>query len=496
MATPDSRLDAFVQPSGAWPAISTTSRFAEKLLLLSIDALMLAAAFAAAYWIRFDLRLTISPEVEPASGFYFGLGAALLPLWLGIFSVQRLYDSDSELEGPQELSRIFHACGTGSMLLVLVSFLDTHLIVARGWVVGVWILTILFVSSARIARRFAIRSLRKNGRLIKKTLVLGANSEAQTLAAQIGQRPESGYRVVGVVNTPRDAAAEVSLGDRSLPVLGDIQDIGRLVERTGAQEVIAAASSLGRNELLAVFEQLQPLPHVKLRLSSGLYEVVTAGVQAGEAASIPLLTLRRFRLSPTEATLKTFLEYSLTGAGLLVLSPLFALIALLVKLDSPGPIIFRRRVLGVGGKSFDAFKFRTMYIDGDERLKADLSAKLEQDGKLKRDPRITRLGQFLRRCSLDELPQLFNVLRGEMSLVGPRMITASEAAKYGQHRANLLTVKPGITGLWQVSGRSDLDYAERIRLDMHYIRNYSVWLDLYILLVQTPGAVVSGRGAY
>jgi lipopolysaccharide/colanic/teichoic acid biosynthesis glycosyltransferase len=196
--------------------------------------------------------------------------------------------------------------------------------------------------------------------------------------------------------------------------------------------------------------------------------------------------------------LKTALEYAITGLGVCVLAPIFALLALLVRLDSPGPVIFRRRVLGVGGKSFDAFKFRTMYIDGNERLKArpDLVEELEREGKLKDDPRITRLGRLLRRCSLDELPQLFNVLRGEMSLVGPRMITASEAAKYGLHRANLLTVKPGITGLWQVSGRSDLDYEERIRLDMHYIRNYSVWLDLYILLVQTPGAVVSGRGAY
>jgi exopolysaccharide biosynthesis polyprenyl glycosylphosphotransferase len=359
------------------------------------------------------------------------------------------------------------------------------------------LLAILFVSGARVARRFLVRALRRKGALIKKTLVLGSNGEAQSVAAQFEQRPESGYRVLGVVTTPRDARSEVALGDRSLPVLGELQDIGRIVEETGVEEVIAAASSLDRDELLAVFEQLQPLPNVKLRLSSGLYEVVTAGVQAGAAASIPLLTLRRFRLSPSEITLKTALEYFLTGLGVTLLSPLFLLLAILVKLDSPGPIVFRRRVLGVGGKAFNAFKFRTMYIDGNERLKASgLAEQLERDGKLKDDPRITRLGAFLRRCSLDELPQLFNVLRGEMSLVGPRMITASEAAKYGRHRANLLTVKPGITGLWQVSGRSDLDYQERIRLDMHYIRNYSVWLDLYILLVQTPGAVVSGRGAY
>jgi exopolysaccharide biosynthesis polyprenyl glycosylphosphotransferase len=498
MATPDTRFNLIMEPSAARRITFGGSRTFGRIALIATDATMLALAFAAAYWIRFHLRLSVSPDVEPEAGFYFALGAALIPLWLGIFSVQRLYDPESELEGPQELSRIFHACGTGSMMLVLLSFLDTELVVARGWVVGVWVLTILFVSSARLVRRTVVRSLRRRGSLITKTLVLGSNGEAQSVAAQLEQHPESGYRVVGVVTTPRDGHAGVTLGDKPLPTLGEIQDIGRIVERTGAQEVIAAASSLDRDELLAVFEQLQPMPNVKLRLSSGLYEVVTAGVQAGAAASIPLLTLRRLRLSPSETTLKTALEYLLTGLGVCALAPLFALIAILVKLDSPGPIIFRRRVLGVGGTSFDAFKFRTMYQDGDERIKAsaELAAKLEQDGKLKVDPRITRLGQFLRRCSLDELPQLFNVLRGEMSLVGPRMITSSEAAKYGRHRANLLTVKPGITGLWQVSGRSDLDYQERIRLDMHYIRNYSVWLDLYILLVQTPGAVVSGRGAY
>jgi exopolysaccharide biosynthesis polyprenyl glycosylphosphotransferase len=498
MATPDTRFNLLMEPSRARGVSLAGSKSFGRLMLILMDAAMLAAAFALAYWVRFHLRLTFSPDVEPESGFYLKLGAALIPVWLGIFSAQGLYDPESEIEGPQELSRVFHACGTSSMLLVLLSFLDTQLVIARGWLVGVWVLTILFVSGARVARRTVVRSLRKRGSLITKTLVVGSNGEAQSVAAQLAQHPESGYRVVGIVTTPQDGHASVTLGDRTLPAVGEIQDIGGIVERTGAQEVIAAASSLHRDELLGVFEQLQPMPNVRLRLSSGLYEVVTTGVQAGAAASIPLLTLRRFRLSPSEATLKTILEYGLTGLGVLFLAPVFALIALLVRLDSPGPIIFRRRVLGVGGASFDAFKFRTMYIDGDARLEAagGLAAQLERDGKLKYDPRITRLGRFLRRFSLDELPQLLNVLRGEMSLVGPRMITASEAVKYGRHRANLLTVKPGITGLWQVSGRSDLDYEERIRLDMHYIRNYSVWLDLYILLVQTPGAVLSGRGAY
>jgi lipopolysaccharide/colanic/teichoic acid biosynthesis glycosyltransferase len=180
------------------------------------------------------------------------------------------------------------------------------------------------------------------------------------------------------------------------------------------------------------------------------------------------------------------------------LSPVFLVLALLVRLDSPGPILHRRRVLGASGSQFDAFKFRTMYVNGDALLRdrPELGEELRANHKLKEDPRVTRVGRWLRKCSLDELPQLFNVLLGQMSLVGPRMITAEEAEKYGRHRVNLLTVKPGITGLWQVSGRSDISYDERVQLDMYYIRNYSVWLDLQILFVQTLPAVIRGHGAY
>jgi lipopolysaccharide/colanic/teichoic acid biosynthesis glycosyltransferase len=166
-------------------------------------------------------------------------------------------------------------------------------------------------------------------------------------------------------------------------------------------------------------------------------------------------------------------------------------------LDSPGPIIYRRRVMGVNNRQFDAFKFRTMRVDGDEILanSAELQQELNTNRKLKSDPRITRLGGTLRKLSLDELPQLFNVLRYEMSLVGPRMIHPDEMIEYNQWGMNLLTVRPGITGLWQVSGRSDLSYADRVRLDMQYIRNWSIWLDLQ-LLVQTVPAVLRSRGAY
>jgi lipopolysaccharide/colanic/teichoic acid biosynthesis glycosyltransferase len=183
--------------------------------------------------------------------------------------------------------------------------------------------------------------------------------------------------------------------------------------------------------------------------------------------------------------------------SLTLFSPIWLGLAVIVKLDSPGPILYRRRVLGRGGAQFDAFKFRTMVINGDEILAAQpqLQAALLDRHKLKDDPRVTRSGRWLRKLSLDEVPQLVNILLGQMSLVGPRMISPVELAQYGSLAAELLSVKPGLTGLWQTSGRSDLSYADRVQLDLRYIRTRSIWLDAWLLL-KTPIAVIKGRGAY
>jgi lipopolysaccharide/colanic/teichoic acid biosynthesis glycosyltransferase len=194
---------------------------------------------------------------------------------------------------------------------------------------------------------------------------------------------------------------------------------------------------------------------------------------------------------------KTVMDYVLTLVGVVLISPLLILLALIVKLDSPGPVIYRRRVMGRGGTQFDAWKFRTMVINGDEILAAhpDLKVKWERDQKLEDDPRVTRSGNWMRKLSLDELPQLFNVLCGQMSLVGPRMFAPVELVRYGDAVDEILSVKPGITGLWQVSGRSNLSYADRARLDLEYARTRSVWMDLKLLLLTVP-AVLQKRGAF
>jgi lipopolysaccharide/colanic/teichoic acid biosynthesis glycosyltransferase len=232
-------------------------------------------------------------------------------------------------------------------------------------------------------------------------------------------------------------------------------------------------------------------------MSSGLYEILTTSLTVNEYAYVPLVHVNKVRLTGIDNVVKFILDYAVTLVGLIVLLPFLVVIACCVKFSSPGPVFHRRLVMGLNGKQFYALKFRTMAINGDEILEKypELKEELAKNHKLKNDPRITRIGAFLRKYSIDELPQLINVLKRDMSLVGPRMISPEEVSMYKQFDLNLLTVLPGITGLWQVSGRSDISYDERIRLDMYYVRNWSIWLDLQ-LLFQTLPAVFKGRGAY
>jgi exopolysaccharide biosynthesis polyprenyl glycosylphosphotransferase len=284
----------------------------------------------------------------------------------------------------------------------------------------------------------------------------------------------------------------------NLVSLGTVDQLGEIIERHNIGEVILASSAIStRDYLLEIFKKYGISDKVNLRMSSGLYEVITTGLTVSEFAYVPLVYVNKVRLTGSDLFLKSVLDYLITITGLLLISPFLFLIALLVKITSPGPILHKRLVMGLNGKHFYALKFRTMVVNGDEVMDQhpELRNELARNHKLRNDPRITRVGAFLRKYSMDELPQLLNVLRSDMSLVGPRMISPEEVAMYKQFDMNLLTVMPGITGLWQVSGRSDISYEERVRLDMYYIRNWSIWLDLQ-LLFQTIPAVLKGRGAY
>lgn len=470
--------------------------------LLVSDTVMLTIAFALAYWLRFEVGIGIDLQIVPDIQHYWQILPYLIPLWLLLFFLSDLYNFRYLLGGTQEYARAFNACMSGMMLVVLATFIQPQFYVARAWLLMFWLLATFFVTTSRFVLRRIAYQLRHRSYFVTPVIIIGTNEEAMALAEQLSHSPTSGVNVIGFISETENFQIEYTSQTeaiKDIPVLGHLNDLPNLVEQWGVQAIIAAITALEREQLLRVYEQLAEFPDIDLHLSSGLFEVLTTGVQVRTMESVPFVTLNRARLEPLEMFCKTVIDYTLVLLGIVFLLPLFAILALLIRLDSPGPIFFRRRVMGMGGKSFDAFKFRTMHTDGDEILKRDypeLWDRLQANHKLKHDPRITRVGHWLRRFSLDELPQLLNVLLGQMSLVGPRMINEAELKKFGRRQMNLLTVKPGLTGLWQVSGRSNLTYEERVKLDMYYISNYSIWMDLQILFVQTPPAVIKGTGAY
>lgn len=463
--------------------------------LLATDAISIILAFALAYYVRFTAALSLFylPEETPFP-FYATLVIVLIPVWIFIFSLHRLYDFNNLLSGLDEYVRIVQATSMSMMALIFVTFFVPEFVIARGWLVLTWVFATVSVITGRFIIRRVVQAARSYGHFMTPVLIVGANEEGRAIAEHLRETPAAGARVIGFLDDRVDEGRQVAPG---LSVLGPIDSAVTMVERHGASEILVAASALTRAELLDLYQVFGLRDDVTLRLSSGLFEMLTTGMRVKQIGSVALLAANRTRLSLSERIIKGVTDISLSLLALAVLSPFMLILALIIKLDSPGPVIHRRRVLGTSGKPFDAFKFRTMVTNGDEVLvrHPELARQLERDMKLKDDPRVTRVGKLLRKLSLDELPQLFNVLLGQMSLVGPRMITPEEADRYGRWQLNLLTVKPGITGLWQVSGRSDISYSERVNIDMSYIRNYSLWLDL-VLLARTIPAVFKKTGAY
>jgi exopolysaccharide biosynthesis polyprenyl glycosylphosphotransferase len=468
-----------------------------RLALVVSDLFLTFAAFIIAYWVRFIIALPLfAGDTFLSKDFYNHVMLTVIPIWLAIFALTGLYSKSKLLGGTQEYASLFNATTLGMFVLISARFtFPTSLVVARGWVIIAWALTFLLTALGRFMLRRIVYSLRAQGRFRSRALIVGTNEEGRLLADQFLATQTSGFQIIGFIEAGECGNPAHGMG--SLSCLGDLTDLDDIVRQHTISQIILTSSALNQDQILALYKKYGTSPNVDLLLSSGLYEIITTGLKVREDGSVPLVVINKVRLTGVDQALKLIMDYAITLPAMLLLSPIFLLIGLLVRLDSPGPIIYRRRVMGMNGSEFDAFKFRTMDVRSDDILKTnpELMREYLQNFKIKDDPRITRVGKWLRKTSLDELPQLINVLRGEMSLIGPRMITPQELDKYSQWGMNLTTVKPGITGLWQVRGRSDVSYEERVRMDMYYIRNWTIWIDLQLLL-QTIPAVLTKRGAY
>lgn len=469
-----------------WPVLITA-------LILS-DFLLNYFAFRLAFWVRYSSGWQIfSIWTEPRID-YADFSLLILPVWLVIFAAVGLYNPSNLLGGIREYSLVFNATTLGMFVNISAGFLfPDGLVLARAWVLLAWLFSFISIATGRFIIRRAIYRLRKDGLFQSKAIVVGSNTEAWLVADQLLNSKSSGLHISGYV---RCEECSDQIMD-TMSCLGYFDELDQIVRKYNVRVLILISSALSQEQIISIFRKFGTSKNIDLRMSSGLYEIITTGLQVKEEGMVPLVAINKVRLTGVDQVLKTILDYCIVIPVLILLSPFFLLIAIAIKLDSPGPVIYLRRVMGVNGKQFNAYKFRTMRQDSDEILASNPEwvEEYKTNFKLKDDPRVTRLGKFLRKTSIDELPQLANILRNEMSLVGPRMICPDELEKYNQWDINLLTIKPGLTGLWQVRGRSDVSYEERVRYDMYYIRNWNFWLDVQIIL-QTIPTILFRRGAY
>jgi exopolysaccharide biosynthesis polyprenyl glycosylphosphotransferase len=424
----------------------------------------------------------------------FLLLLTLAPIvWVAIFAAFRLY-SIAHLSPAEEFRRILEAIAVAVGVKLAVTFLSSESgimgAISQGWLAPACGLALLFVMVDRQAWHKYMGRLRLRGELSYRTLILGANEEAVKIAESL-QPMSSGFTPVGLVRTD---FGWVSWD--GVPVLGSVDQLSDIVEANQIESVFVASSAVGPDLMKRVTKYLRRHDLV-VHISANMTDFLTSTLTVQRVGNLLSLSLRPVRLSGTQAAMKRTFDLLVSMLAILVAAPIWAVVAALIKTTSRGPVLFRQERIGQGGHPFTMYKFRSM-VRGAETMLTQLVDRNEASGalfKIRNDPRVTRIGRWLRRWSLDELPQLLNVLKGDMSLVGPRPPLPNEVAMYEDWHHGRLEVRPGITGLWQVGGRSELTFDDYVRLDLFYIENWSITYDLFILSKTIP-AVLFRKGAF
>lgn len=464
-------------------------------VLVPLDYSMLIAAAWTAYVIRFGEAITtLRAAVYILPGLdYFKIVLATSLVMVVIFAFNRMYDITGTRRILDEFRKVALACSTGVLIIMIWFFFNREFFSSRFIIVTAWLLSIAYVAVMRGAVIVVERALFKRGIGVHRVLLIGSSRTASILYDAFRQSPSLGYMVT----------------ERAMSVDDDLFDkLNKVVKVKAFDDIIVADQELSRDEIARLIE-FSKIHHVDFKYAADIFDTQVSHIAIRPVVGIPLVELRRTPLQGWGRIIKRALDIVLSLSALIVFGPMMLLTALAVRLDSLGPIIYRNRRVGEAGKEFDTLKFRSMkqeYCIGEQFERSNEALVLEQKliaqrsiktgpvYKIKDDPRVTRLGKLIRRFSIDEFPQFINVLFGTMSLVGPRPHQPREVEHYADYQRAILTMKPGVTGLAQISGRSDLEFSEEVRLDTYYMENWSILLDLYILF-KTPFILFKRRSA-
>ncbi|HMS42153.1 MAG TPA: sugar transferase [Pyrinomonadaceae bacterium] len=492
-----------------------------KLLIFAFDAALTFACFTLAFILR-EEKPIFSETAWAWSKFfvpYAGVVFFIVPIQLLMLSYQRVYRLQGAFSYVNEFIKIFKAVSVASLLTIAFTFMFRggfafrDFPYSRGVFALNFALALLAFVAFHLGLRFVQTIFRNRGINLIPTLIVGTNAEAKQTIRELKERRDLGYLVVGVIENDElgmmnDECKEQNLSFSDVPIVGNLDELSDIIRELEIQEVIITDNQIQSEKLFEAMMQIGRKQKVEFRLAPTLFNSLPQKTSVEQIGVLPMVKLFREPLSDVEKFIKRASDILISLIALLITFPVWLIISILIKLDSRGAILFKQERVGMDGRKFLCYKFRTMKSDADEEIhreayrkniEGNTEANAGNDekpvfGKVKDDPRITRFGKFLRRTSVDELPQFLNVLRGEMSVVGARPPIPYEVAEYDLHHRRRLDMKPGITGLWQVSGRNRLTFEEMVNIDIFYIENWSLWLDLKIILLTLP-AVLRGDGA-
>lgn len=488
-----------LQPAPVAPGPPTRGKvepFFTALLNLALavgDLLALNLSFIVAYFLRYELEIggEIPGEFDVSYPDYVPVQAAMTGILLVTFLLKGMYRLPRSVSLVGEFSSVLSTTSVGVMMLFAALSMTKYPASSRALFIFFWLLAMVSVGLARALHRLLTAAFQRRGIGLKRILVVGGNNAlGRRIMHSIATERSVDARVIGFVDLePCDDFGRFRC-------LGTVGDIARIVREHQVDEIVIALPAASHDQMLKIVDHCER-ESVSFRVVPDLYQMRLNRVDVDTINGIPLIAMSQVQIRGWNLLIKRVLDVSVAMTLLTLFAPLLALVALAIKLDSPGPVLFRQTRTGKGGAPFTLYKFRSMRKDAEDEL-PQLLAMNEASGpifKIREDPRMTRIGKVLRRTSLDELPQLINVLKGEMSLVGPRPPIPHEVAKYEDWHMRRLEVSPGMTGLWQVSGRSEIPFDEMVMLDIYYIENWCLALDLKILLRTIP-AVLDGGGAF
>jgi exopolysaccharide biosynthesis polyprenyl glycosylphosphotransferase len=471
--------------------------------MILFDAFIVFLAFFLSYFLRQHFhefyKLNLIPSTQVVDVTVASISEYLVvlffvgPLWCAMLYLNGMYRSLRTRKLGEIVWIIIKSSFFTSLVLGTIIFLFKLQFVSRMFFTIFIMITLIFILLEKIAVFSIMHYVRKQGYNFRRFLVVGTGKRAADIINKIKSHPEWGIRIFGVLDDEPGRGIE---NVKDVEVIGNLKDISKILHSHAIDEVIFVIPRLRLNHIESAIYACET-EGVKATIAVDLFDLDTATSRQTELDGIPLLTFETTVAKEWQLFIKRGMDLVISGLAIFILSPIFLIIAALIKLTSLGPVLFKQIRVGLNGREFVFLKFRTMY-KGAEKKQRELEALNEMEGpvfKIKRDPRITPVGWFLRKFSIDELPQLFNVFIGHMSLIGPRPPIPKEVAQYKSWQRRRLSMRPGITCLWQISGRNKIGFNEWMELDLKYLDNWSLWSDFKILIKTIP-VVLFGIGAY